>query len=140
MIICLFCFQRKIKKNNKHIRSLIILDSDVTVKIDGDLEEAKAEFSSNLRKRMAATGDNFEDDDEEPKDEEDEESDSKKKKKKTTNSKSEALDEKIKKVLICHPLKVVLQVKLKNLDNMVLLSFSHLTELNVVSKKYKNNF
>ena len=113
----------------------------MTVKIDGDLEEAKAEFSSNLRKRMAATGDNFDDDfDEEPKDEEDEESDSKKKKKKTTDSKSAALDEKIKKVLICHPLKVVLQVKLKNLDNMVLLSFSHLTELNVVSKKHKNNF
>jgi hypothetical protein len=33
-----------------------ISDPDVTVKIEGDLDEAKAEFSSNLRKRMAATG------------------------------------------------------------------------------------
>ena len=33
-----------------------ISDPDVTVKIEGDLDDAKAEFSSNLRKRMAATG------------------------------------------------------------------------------------
>jgi len=111
-------------------------DSNATVKIEGDLDEAKAEFSSNLRKRMATTGDAFEDDDEEAKEEEDEE-DSKKKKKKQTNSKSTTLEEKTKKVLSSHPLKVVLQVKLKNLENMVLLTFSHLTELQVVSVKVK---
>jgi len=111
-------------------------DPDVTVKIEGDLDDAKAEFSSNLRKRMAATGDTLEDDDEEAKEDEDEE-DSKKKKKKAGISKSGTLDEKIKKVLACHPLKVVLQVKLKNHENMVLLTFSHLTELQVVSVKVK---
>ena len=77
-------------------------------------------------------GDTLEDDDEEAKEDEDEE-DSKKKKKKAGISKSGTLDEKTKKVLACHPLKVVLQVKLKNHENMVLLTFSHLTELQVVS-------
>jgi hypothetical protein len=47
------------------------------------------------------------------------------------------LEEKTKKVLSSHPLKVLLQVKLRNLENMVLLTFSHLTELQVVSVKVK---
>ena len=34
-------------------------DQNVQVEIEGDLEEAKAEFAANLRKRMATTGDNL---------------------------------------------------------------------------------
>ena len=100
------------------------------------LEDSQSHTTVNsftkLSLKIVTSGDAFEDDDEEAKEEEDEE-DSKKKKKKQTNSKATTLEEKTKKVLSSHPLKVVLQVKLKNLENMVLLTFSHLTELQVVS-------
>lgn len=108
-------------------------DPYIGVKITGDLEEAKAEFASNLRKRMATTGDNVNDEDED-KDEEDEE-DSKKKKKKSGGKAD--VNEKVSKILATHPLKVELQIKNKGSDNVVILTFSHLTELEVVSVKVK---
>lgn len=112
-------------------------DPDLTVRIEGDLEEAKAEFSSNLRKRLATTGDSAQDEEEEEAKDEDEEDDSKKKKKKSGASKIISGEEKLKKMLDAHPLKVELKIKLKQSDNFVHLVFSHLTELEVVCVKVK---
>ena len=105
--------------------------------IDGDIEEAKADFDSKLAKRLSTTGDNHEaDDEEEPKEEEEDENDSKKKKKKSTSSKSNQ-DDTIKKLLSSHPLKVRLKIQLPKSGNAVLMIFSHITELEVVTVQVK---
>ena len=114
--------------------------------IEGDLEEAKADFDSKLAKRLSTTGDatnhQDEDDDLEPKEEEEEDGDdSKKKKKKTSMTGSNRDHEAMKKLLITHPLKVHIKVGInaKNNDNAVTMIFSHITELEVVTVQVKLN-
>ena len=115
--------------------------------IEGDLEEAKADFDSKLSKRLSTTGDAAnhhldEDDDLEPKEEEEEDGDdSKKKKKKKSMTDSNRDHEAIKKLLITHPLKVHIKVGIdaKNTDNAVTMIFSHITELEVVTVQVKLN-
>ena len=115
--------------------------------IEGDLEEAKADFDSKLSKRLSTTGDAAnhhldEDDDLEPKEEEEEDGDdSKKKKKKASMTDSNRDHEAIKKLLITHPLKVHIKVGIdaKNTDNAVTMIFSHITELEVVTVQVKLN-
>ena len=104
------------------------------------MEEAKADFDAKLAKRLATTGDNIENvDDEEEVKEEEEEDDTKKKKKKSSQSKSNQ-SEAMKKLLVTHPLKVQLKVNLpKNAENNVIMTFSHITELEVVSVDVKVN-
>jgi THO complex subunit 5 len=112
-------------------------DSKLESTIQGDLEEAKAEFATNLRRRMATTGDSsVNDEDEEEIKDDDEEDDSKKKKAKMASTKA-SKSEKLKKLTICHPLKVEVRITLKDGQNCVQLSFAHLTQLEVITVNVK---
>ena len=117
-------------------------DSDIKVSIEGDLEEAKADFDSKLAKRLSTTGDavNQDEDDEEPKEEEEEDGENDSKKKKTSSTSSNRDHEAMKKLLNTHPLKVHIKVGIaKNTDNAVTMIFSHITELEVVTVQVKLN-